>query len=340
MRGKSIPALGGGPGNEHNYTSGLLLYYYLTGDERAREAVIALVDWVVNMDDGRLHWLAIVSKDPTGLASSTREPDFHGPGRGAGNSINALVDGWLLTQRTVYRDKCHELIRRVVSPADDPSDQQLADAERRWSYTVCLHALAKYLAVVPSSPQTMHRYVRDALLRYARWMSSHERFYLDGPEELEYPTETWAAQELRKATTLKIAASLIDRSKEVRRFRTQAAWLSDRAWNTLISAETRSCTRPLAIVLQQGYIATCFEEDPPVHVDMPDDPSPEGTCGPTFLSQRQEIRRLLRSPAGVVQLVARGLRPDGWRIAFRQSWTAELARRSLRRLSNTAQKSL
>ncbi len=35
-RGKGF---GGGPSNEHNYTSGLTLYYFLTGDQSAREAV-------------------------------------------------------------------------------------------------------------------------------------------------------------------------------------------------------------------------------------------------------------------------------------------------------------
>ncbi len=43
---------GGGPSNEHNYPTGLLNYYYLTGDPQAREAVLGLAGWVVAMDDG------------------------------------------------------------------------------------------------------------------------------------------------------------------------------------------------------------------------------------------------------------------------------------------------
>ena len=43
---------GGGPSNEHNYTSGLLHYYYLTGDPEAAQAVRELADWVIGMDDG------------------------------------------------------------------------------------------------------------------------------------------------------------------------------------------------------------------------------------------------------------------------------------------------
>ena len=37
---------GGGPSNEHDYSSGLLLHYFRTGDPAAREAVIGLADWV------------------------------------------------------------------------------------------------------------------------------------------------------------------------------------------------------------------------------------------------------------------------------------------------------
>ena len=37
---------------EHNYTTGLMLHYFLTGSERSRAAVIQLADWVIDMDDG------------------------------------------------------------------------------------------------------------------------------------------------------------------------------------------------------------------------------------------------------------------------------------------------
>src|SRR5690606_17587101 len=49
---KSRHLCGGGPSSEHNYTSGLLGYYYLTGDRAARDAVIGLADWVITLDDG------------------------------------------------------------------------------------------------------------------------------------------------------------------------------------------------------------------------------------------------------------------------------------------------
>jgi hypothetical protein len=65
---------GGGPGCEHNFTTGLLYYYYLTGDSLAREAVLSLADWVVRRDDGRLTALGLLDAGPTGLASYTADP--------------------------------------------------------------------------------------------------------------------------------------------------------------------------------------------------------------------------------------------------------------------------
>jgi len=90
---------GGGPCNEHNYTTGLLHYYFLTGDPNARAAVLGLADWVVNMDDGRRNLLGLIDGGPTGRASCTRDLGYHGPGRGCGNSVNALLDGWLASGR-------------------------------------------------------------------------------------------------------------------------------------------------------------------------------------------------------------------------------------------------
>ena len=135
----------GGPSNEHNYTTGLLLHYFLSGCERSREAVLELAGWVLDMDDGakgRFWW---IDRGDTGLASATRDPDYHGPGRGAAYSINALLDAHRLTGEQPYLDKADRLVERCVHPADDPAAMNLLDAERRWSYTVFLQVLGKYL---------------------------------------------------------------------------------------------------------------------------------------------------------------------------------------------------
>src|SRR5207248_3079 len=123
---------GGGPADEHNYTTGLMLHYFLTGDRQSRQAVLELAQWVIDMDDGRKTVFRWLDRGPTGLASATASPFYHGPGRGAGNSINALLDGFRLSGKPSYLSKMEELIRRCIHPADDVAARNLLDAERRW----------------------------------------------------------------------------------------------------------------------------------------------------------------------------------------------------------------
>src|SRR6185503_1589546 len=133
---------------------------------------------------------------------------FHGPGRGAGNSINALLDAHRLTGEPRYLDKADALIARCAHPDDDPASIDPLDAENRWSYTVFLQALGKYLEYRGDRGlvDAKFEYARAVLLKYATWMAAHEQPYLDTPEKLEYPTETWAAQDIRKAAVFEFAA--------------------------------------------------------------------------------------------------------------------------------------
>src|SRR5262249_9072373 len=50
----------------------------------------------------------------------------------------------------------------------------------------------------------------DCLLRYAGRMPGHEVPYFEHPEKLEFPTEVWAARELRKANVLRLAIVLVE----------------------------------------------------------------------------------------------------------------------------------
>jgi len=199
---------GGGPSNEHNYASGLRLHYLLTGDEESCEAAIGLGRWVIAMDDGATTPFAWVASGATGLASATCTPDYHGPGRGAGHSIVVLLDAHRLSGDHAFLEKAEELIRRCIHPEDDVEGRQLLDAERRWSYTAFLEALAKYLDYKAERDELdeTYAYARASLLRYARWMLCREYPFLEKPEILEYPTETWAAQDMRKAEIFLLAS--------------------------------------------------------------------------------------------------------------------------------------
>jgi len=300
---------GGGPSNEHLYTTGLLQYYYLTGDEDAKAAVLGLADWAIAMDDGKLTALGLVDDGPTGLASQTAFDDYHGPGRGPGYVIDAMLDGWELTGRTVYREKAEELIRRCIHPGDDIAARDLLNAERRWSYTVFLSTIARHLDMKAERADFdwHYAYAQHALVHYARWMAEHERPYLDRPEELEYPTETWAAQDLRKANVLRYAARHVD-PELAQVFLARAGELSDRAWEDLFRFPTRHYTRPIAIVMREGawdaWFRSVREPDRQTITPVADFGTPV-----QFVPQKQRVLQLMKTPGGWATIALRLLRP-------------------------------
>ena len=197
---RTTAANGGGPANEHNYTTGLMLHHFLTGRPASREAALGLARWVIEMDDGTktiFRWLA---SGDTGLASRSRSARYHGPGRGAANSISVLIDGHRLSGDEAFLAKAEQLIRRCAHPADNVPAHNLLDAENRWFYTMFLQSLGRYLDYKAERGELdqMYAYARACLLHYANWMVDSEYPYLEKPEILEYPTETWAAQDMRR----------------------------------------------------------------------------------------------------------------------------------------------
>lgn len=298
---------GGGPNAQHNFTTGLRFYYCLTGDREARDAVLSLADWVIDMDDGAKTLLGLVDDRPTGLASATAEMDYHGPGRGAGNSINALLDAWRLTDKPHYLAKAEALVRRCVHPDDDIEALDLLNAEHRWSYTVFLTSLARYLdeKIAHGQNDAMYAYARASLLHYAEWMVQHEQPYLDRPEALEYPTETWAAQELRKANVMRLAARFAEpplREKCIERGRQ----LANRAWRDLLESSTFHYARPVAVALVEGANDAFFRTQ-----NGPEAPAAVNLVWPEkepILSQRTRVRRRASDIRGALALSGKLLR--------------------------------
>ena len=304
---------GGGPGNEHNYTTGLLLFYLLTGDARARSAVLSLADWVVAMDDGEISLLAPLTGARTGKASSTAGTAYHGPGRGVGNSINALVDAWRLTQLSSYLEKCDELIRRCFHPDDQIAPLDLLNAELRWSYTVALQALMRYVWFVGGDPgrERTVNYARVCVSHYGRWMAAHENLYMAQRDQLEFPTETWPAQDLRKGVTLMLAAQFVTKPDQGRLSK-RGAEIFEQALTQLSSYPTRHCTRPNAIVLQQFPIFEFALQGETLAAEVAaaewfSEPRP------AFVSQKQLVRSSLSSPAALASMLIRSLRPGLWK---------------------------
>ncbi len=304
LRGRDASQYGGGPANEHNYSTGLMVYYYLTGDPEARRAVLGLANWVVAMDDGRTTVLGWVDDGPTGYASRTCEEEFHGPGRGAGHAINTLLDGAELSGDMDYLAKAEQLIRRTIHPRDDLDQLRLLEPELRWSYTIYLQVLGRYLLWKEERGQldAAHDYARESLLHYARWMAQHESPWLDRPEQLEYPTETWAAQEVRKACVLDLAGRYAE-GDERDRFAERAAFFYRDALSRLAGFDTRDATRPLAILLSCGWQRSWFQAHPDDTGPVAEGPFDHGMPEP-FESQKVRVKRWIKSPRYWPKLVA------------------------------------
>jgi hypothetical protein len=283
---------GGGPSPEHNYADGLLLHHCLTGDAASREAVVDLAGWVLAMDDGDrtvFRWLA---RGATGLASATHSASYHGPGRGAGNSIKVLLDAHQLTRNAAFLDKAEALIRRCIHPADDIAARELLDAERRWSYTIFLHALGRYLDYKAELQQIdrMFDYARASLLAYTRWMADHEYPYLDHPEKLEFPTETWAAQELWKSEVFLFGAVHADGDQRAR-FLERSTFFFSYAVRTLTDMQTSTLARPMMLLLSHGHMAGFFARRPDALLPCETRTDAEFGQPTAFVPQKEQARK-------------------------------------------------
>ncbi len=296
---------GGGPCGEHDYSAGLMLHYFLTGSEQSRDAALELAQWVIDMDDGRKTIFRWLDRGYTGLASATGSPDYHGPGRGSGNSIQTLLNAHTLTGDTAYLDKAEQLIRRCIHPQDDIPALNLLDAERRWYYNVFLQVLGRYLHFKAERGQfdRMHAYARASLLHYATWMGQNEYPYLEKPEILEYPNETWAAQDMRKSEVF-MHAALHSHGEERRQFEERAAHFFEYSTSTLARMPTHALARPTVLMLVNAYMRAWFEAKGTSCKPVPAALESRGFDAPqAFVPQKARATRRALALAGAAAVV-------------------------------------
>jgi hypothetical protein len=304
---------GGGPSNEQNYSSGLLQYYYLSGDPAAAAAIRTLAEWVIAMDDGSRTLLGVVDDGPTGLASKSRDADFHKPGRGAGNSINALLDAYSVTRERRFLAFAEQLVLRVIHPADDVASLGLDQPETRWSYVVFLQVLGKYLDRKLEWGETDYAfwYARAGLLSYARWMLAHEQPYKDVLHKVELPTETWPAHDIRKTHAFHVAARYATAAERAL-FSAKADFYFERCLADLLSFPTAYVTRPQVILCTYGVVHGYYQDDP--HVAQLG-PEPHHDFGKPvhFDTQGARLKSTLRRKLSVTAQEMRRLVSDRWR---------------------------
>jgi len=119
----------------------------------------------------------------------------------------------------------------------------------------------------------MYAYARASLRQYARWMADHERPYLDKPEILEYPTETWPAQDMRKSEVFEAAARVAATSEERDKLLERSRFFFGYSTTTLATMPTRSLARPVVLLLSNGLARADSQLNP----DLPSPPTPEAT---------------------------------------------------------------
>jgi hypothetical protein len=263
MLEKGLSYYGGGPSNEHDYPTGLKYHYYLTGEIASKEGALSLATWIINMDDGAKTPFRYLNRRPTGGASSTASVTYHGPGRGAGYSLNAMLDGYTLSGDRKYLAKAEELLQRCIHPHDDIKARELHDVENRWSYTVFLQAVGRYLDLKTSLNELdgMFCYARESLLHYADWMRDHEVRFVEIFDKVEYPTETWPAQDLRKSYVFMFAAKYAEEPLRPQ-FLDKAAYFFDHAIEDFMSFDTKTFARPMILVMNHTAMHAYFHMYP------------------------------------------------------------------------------
>ncbi len=256
---------GGGPGGQHCYTTGLMLHYFITGQQTSKQAVLQLSDWITHVYEGSgtLTDFLLAIKNKKRIDVKNVFTGKYPLDRGTGHYILALIDSFELTGKQSYLDKASLIIKNTVHPEDDISARNLTNVEECWFYTIFFQAVYRYLHVKQNIEQLdrSFQYARASLLHYAKWMCEHEQPYLNTPEILEYPNHTWAAQDIRKANVLYMASYFADSAPMKEQCKAKADGLYKYVVKTFSNEPTRSFTRILSILMQNHGVKSYVENN-------------------------------------------------------------------------------
>lgn len=257
---------GGGPGGQHCYTTGLMLHYQLTGSESSKQAVLTLNSWIAYVYEGTNTCLELLLALKNRHVAGTKN-HFTGQyplDRGTANYVIALLDSFELTQKRHYLNQVEHIIMYTVHPNEDVNFRNLQDVENTWFYTVFLQAVSRYLLVKQQIEEldTSFYYARDCLLNYANWMVEHEYMYLDKPAILEYPNDTWTAQDLRKATIFAAAYYFSPLNRHT--YLEKAEYFENEVASRLNSSKNKTYTRIMVLVLQNCGLKNLYKNLPEI----------------------------------------------------------------------------
>lgn len=318
---------GGGPAEEHCYTTGLLYHHLLTGDATSRQAVLDLAAWVTALHEGSgsliEQLLRIARRDlPKARALLTRgqRQSYHVYlfNRGTGNYLNTLLDAHLLEPDGNWLAQAETIIRGTIHPQDRISDRNLLNAETGWSYLVLLAAISRFLLIkeeAGTKDASWHN-ARESLIHYTRWMLANEQPFLEKAGELEFANHTWAAQDIRKAMILYQA--IYHDPAMAEQYRSKADEFYNYVLQTLAHSPERTLTRVQVILLQNyGPHQASMQHG----TSQPETQAP-GDSGPALDSTRRHTAKPDLTWAALLARItgrlAKGLR--GFALTKEQKW--------------------
>lgn len=256
---------GGGPGGQHCYTTGLMLHYFLTGDETSKTTAVNLAHWITYVYEGTGTFLDNLLKIknrhwPGGKNVLTEQYPLD---RGTGNYIIALIDAYDLSGKQSYLDQASLVIKHTASPNEALNNRNLNNIEEAWFYTVFLQAVGRYLHTKEQIKQVdeSFEYARALLLHFSNWMVTNEQPYLNTPDVLEYPNHTWAAQDIRKANVLYLASYFCFDKEKKSAYKIKADDIYQYVIDALSSEKTNYFTRILSILMQNHGVKSYVNQN-------------------------------------------------------------------------------
>ena len=300
---------GGGPGGQHCYTNGLLLHYLLTGCDASRLGLLSLCSWIETYYEGDNTVLGgVLAIKNSGAADLKNVKTGHYPlDRGTGNYLQALMDRYALLNQQRDINQCAWIIQHTVHPEEELTQRGLDNVEKSWFYTVFLQAVCRFIHTKEQLKQNDADYVYavELLCHFAKWMSEHEYAYLDQPEKLEFPNQTWTTQDLRKVCVLRFAEQYLPRDKALQARQKSQALVTAIEQRLMGSAESTT-TRVLCLMMQNAHYEAYGKAASPMPISPDTKPAVPANAGllkyvATLLRQfslnRERTQAVKRFPA-------------------------------------------